>query len=347
MKNKSLGFDKENILVVEVKDRNVRQSLDSLKAEIQTVPGVVGVSSASLVPGQEPSVQPFIPEGFTEQQAQLMEIFWIDHDFFPTLRMNIFQGRNFSPDFGTDATSAVIVNQTAARRYGWENPIGKTIRAQSGEDMKWDTYVVVGVVEDFHRTSLHSVIAPQLIGNDPARFDEIVIRISEANPDTTLGLLEEKWKDIYPQLPFDFFFLDTLIESQYGTEERLSDILSSFSVFAILIACLGLFGIASFAAEQRTKEIGIRKVLGASVPGVVTLLSRDFLKLIAIANLVSWPLAYFGMQKWLQNFAYKTGINVWIFILTGILAMGIALLTVSYQSIKAALLDPVVAIKYE
>lgn len=323
MKNKSLGFDKEK------------------------VPGVVSVSSASLVPGQEPSVQPFIPEGFTESQAQLMEIFWVDHDFFPTLRMDIFQGRNFSPEFGTDSISAVIINQTAARRYGWENPIGKTIRAPSDEDMKWDTYIVVGVVEDFHRTSLHSVIAPQIIGNDPAGFDELVIRIASQNPETTLRLLGEKWKEINPQHPFDFFFLDTLLDSQYGTEERLSDILSSFSVFAIFIACLGLFGIASFAAEQRTKEIGIRKVLGASVPGVVTLLSRDFLKLIAIANFVSWPLAYFGMHKWLQNFAYKTGINVWIFIITGVVAMGIALATVSYQSIKAALLDPVVAIKYE
>jgi putative ABC transport system permease protein len=347
MKNKSLGFDKENVIVAEIMDRKVRKSLDSIKAEIEKIPGVLSVSSASLVPGQEPSVQPFIPEGFTEKQSQLMEIFWVDQDYVPTLGMEIVKGRNFSLEFGTDPSSAVIINQTAARRYGWENPVGKTIRAPSGEIMKWDTYTVVGVVKDFHRTSLHSVIAPQVIGNDPRSFDELVIRINPENSDTTLSLLREKWKEIDPQRPFDFFFLDNLLDSQYGTEERLSDILSAFSVFAIFIACLGLFGMASFAAEQRTKEIGIRKVLGASVPGVVALLSRDFLKLIAVANLIAWPLAYFGMNRWLQNFAYKTGIDVWIFIFTGLIAIGIALATVSYQSIKAALLNPVDAIKYE
>jgi putative ABC transport system permease protein len=141
--------------------------------------------------------------------------------------------------------------------------------------------------------------------------------------------------------------MDSQLDSQYGAEERLSDILSAFSVFAILIACLGLFGIASFAAEQRTKEIGIRKVLGASVPAVVVLLSKDFLKLVAVANLIAWPLAYFGMHQWLQNFAYKTGISVWVFVFTGSVAMGIALATVSFQAIKAALLDPIDAIKYE
>jgi putative ABC transport system permease protein len=347
MKNKSLGFDKENVLVVEIMDRNLRRSLDSIKAEMQRVPGVLSVSSSSLVPGQEPSVQPFVPEGYSEKQAQLMEIFWVDHDFFPTLGMEAVKGRNFSLEFGTDSSSAVIINETAARRYGWKNPIGKTIRVPSDEVMKWDTYTVVGVVKDFHRTSLHSVIAPQLIGNDPGRFDELVIRIAPENSDITLNLLREKWEEIDPQRPIDFFFLDSLLDSQYGAEERLSDILSAFSVFAIFIACLGLFGMASFAAEQRTKEIGIRKVLGASVPGVVVLLSKDFLKLIAVANLIAWPLAYFGMQMWLQNFAYKTGIDVWIFIFTGIVAMGIALATVSYQSIKAAILDPIDAIKYE
>jgi len=347
MKNKSLGFDKENILVVEILDRNLRKSLDSIKAEIRRVPGVLGVSSASLVPGQEPSVQPFVPEGFSEKQAQLMEVFWIDNEFFPTLGMEIVQGRNFSLEFGTDSSSAVIINETAARRYGWEDPIGKTIRAPGDDVTQWDTYTVVGVVKDFHRTSLHSVIAPQIIGNDPDRFDELVVRIAPENPDLTLGLLREKWKEIDPLRPLDFFFLDSHLDSQYGAEERLSDILSAFSVFAIFIACLGLFGMASFAAEQRTKEIGIRKVLGASVAGVVVLLSKDFLKLVVVANLMAWPIAYFGMHKWLQNFAYKTGVSIWIFVFAGIAAMGIALATVSYQSIRAALLDPIRAIKYE
>ena len=347
MKNKNLGFEKENVIVIEVRDRSIRQSIESIKAEIRKIPGVLSVSSSSLVPGQEPSVQPFIPEGYTEKQAQLMEIFRVDHDFFPTLGMEIVQGRNFSPEYGTDSRSAVIINETAAKRYNWEDPIGKTIRVPSDEVGKWETLTVVGVVRDFHRTSLHSVIAPQIIGNDPDSFDELAIKFNPENAATTLSLIREKWKEVDPTRPFEYLYLDGLIDRQYGAEERLSDIFSAFSVFAVFIACLGLFGMASFAAEQRTKEIGIRKVLGASVPGIVVLLSKDFLKLIIAANVIAWPLAYFGMSRWLQNFAYKSGIGVWIFFLTGIIAVGIALATVSYQSIKAALLNPVDAIKYE
>jgi putative ABC transport system permease protein len=347
MKNKNLGFEKENVIVIEVRDSRTRQSLESIKDEIRKIPGVLSVSSASLVPGQEPSVQPFIPEGYTEKQAQLMEVFRVDHDFFPTLGMEIVKGRNFSPEYGTDSRSAVIINETAAKRYNWENPIGKTIRMPSDEAGKGETFTVVGVVRDFHRTSLHSIIAPQIIGNDPGRFDELAIRFNPESSDTTLSLIREKWKEVDPTRPFDFLYLDGLIDRLYGAEERLSDIFSAFSVFAVLIACLGLFGMASFAAEQRTKEIGIRKVLGASVPGIVVLLSRDFLKLIVAANIIAWPLAYLGMNRWLQNFAYKSGIGVGVFFLTGLLAVGIALATVGYQSIKAALLNPVDAIKYE
>jgi putative ABC transport system permease protein len=347
MKNKSLGFEKKNTLVVEIKDRNMQQSLDSIKSDIRKIPGVLSVSSSSLVPGQEPSVQPFIPEGYTEKQAQLMESFTVDHDFFPTLGMEIVKGRNFSPEYRTDISNAAIINETAAKRYNWEDPIGKTIQAPSDEVGKWQTYTVVGVLKDFHRTSLHSVIAPQIIGNNPSNFDTLAIKIHPENSEGTLRFLREKWKDVDPIRPFEFLYLDAMIDKLYGAEERLSDIFSSFSVFAIFIACLGLFGMASFAAEQRTKEIGIRKVLGASVPGVVVLLSKDFLKLIVVANIIAWPLAYFGMSKWMENFAYKSGIALWVFLYTGILAVGIALATVSYQSIKTALLNPIDAIKYE
>ena len=347
MKNTNLGYEKKNVIVVEVRDQNIQDSLESVKAEIKKIPGVLSVSSSSLVPGHEPSVQPFVPEGYTEKQAQLMESFSVDHDFFPTLGMEIAKGRNFSPEYGTDSNTAVIINETAAKRYNWDDPLGKTIRAPTDTTGVWENYTVVGVVKDFHRTSLHSIIMPQFISNDPGNFDTLAIRIHPENSESTLHLLREKWKEVDPVRPFEFLYLDVMIDRLYGAEERLSDIFSSFSVFAIFIACLGLFGMASFAAEQRTKEIGIRKVLGASVPGVVVLLSKDFLKLILVANIIAWPLAYFGMNKWMQNFAYKSGIGVWIFLYTGILAVGIALATVSYQSIKAALLNPVDAIKYE
>jgi putative ABC transport system permease protein len=211
--------------------------------------------------------------------------------------------------------------------------------------MVFTARTVVGVIADFHLASLHTVIAPQIVYNRPG--GALSLRLSPENTSATLSRLKELWGTIDPGRPLDYSFLDESFDAQYRAEERLSGIFSSFTVFAIFIACLGLFGMASYMAERRTKEIGIRKVLGASVPGVVSLLARDFVKLVVIANLVAWPLAYFAMSRWLQNFAYRTGIAPWIFLLTGVAALAIALLTVSYQSIRAALSDPVRAIKYE
>jgi putative ABC transport system permease protein len=349
MKKKELGFDKHNLIVTQLRDRQMVQALDSIKAQLKQVPGVLGVASASLVPGGEPNGSVFIPEGFTEDESQLMEQFQVDEDFFPTLGIEFVQGRNFSQEFSTDLEQAVIINQTAATRFGWDDAIGKTIRAPGDitqdSQLVWETRTVVGVIEDFHLASLHQVIAPQIIYFEPGGV--LAIRVSPDNPVDTLERLKALWGTIDPARPLDYYYLDESFDSQYRAEERLSDIFSSFTLFAIFIACLGLFGMASYTAEQRTKEIGIRKVLGATVPGVVALLSRDFVKLVLIANLVAWPLAYFVMNSWLNNFAYRRGIALWIFLLTGAAALGIALATVSYQSIRSALSDPVRAIKYE
>lgn len=349
MKKKELGFDKANILVTQIRDRNMLQALDSIKAQLKQVPGVLAVTSSSIVPGGQPNVSIFMPEGFADDESQIMEQYRVDEDFFPTLGIEIVQGRNFSKEFSTDPEESVIINQTAAEKFGWENPIGKTIRIPDDindeNEMIFEARTVVGVIADFHLASLHKVIAPQIIDNRPG--GTLSLRLSPENTSSTLSRLKELWGVIDPGRPLDYFFLDESFDAQYRAEERLSGIFSSFTVFAILIACLGLFGMASYMAEQRTKEIGIRKVLGASIPGVVALLARDFVKLVLIANLVAWPLAYYFMSRWMQNFAYRAGIAPWIFFLTGLAAMTIALLTVSYQSIRAALSDPVRAIKYE
>jgi len=304
------------------------------------------------VPGQDSSISVFVPEGFSEDQAQLMEAILIDPDFIPTLDIEIAAGRNFSDEFGTDKTDAVIINETAAKKFGWDNPIGKIIkipgdRPPEGQSVPWESRTVIGVVKDFHSSSLHKVIMPQLFGYMPDRLDTLAIRINPENTSGTLDMIREKWKGIDPLRPLEYFFLDDSFDRQYRADERLSDIFSSFTMFAIFIACLGLFGMASFTAEQRTKEIGIRKVLGATVAGVVVLLSKTFLKLVIIANVIAWPVAYFAMKNWLKNFAYQTSINVWVFLMTGALALAITLLTVSYQSIRAALSNPADAIKYE
>jgi putative ABC transport system permease protein len=348
MKNTNPNFDKENVIFVRIIDQKIQQSLDFVKNELKKIPGVISVAASSAVPGQNTDVIPYIPEGFQEDNSQLMETIAVDHDFVPTLGIEIADGRNFSTEFTTDKKEAAIINETAVKKFGWDSPVGKTIKAPgSGFPMRWETKTVIGVVKDFHFSSLHKIIMPLYIDNAPSYADKISIKISPQNTTGTLRLLREKWKEIDPYRPFEYSFLDETFDSQYRPDERLSKIFASFTIFAILIACLGLFGLASFMSEQRTKEIGIRKVLGASVPGIILMLSKNFLKLVIIANIIAWPISYLAMKNWLQNFAYRINIGLWIFILTAALSLCIALLTVSYQSVKASLSNPADAIKYE
>lgn len=350
MKSGSLGFDKKNVLIVQIQDRKILQSIETIKTELKRISGVLHVGVSSAVPGQITDVNAFVPEGFTEKQTQLMESIYAGQDFLPTLGIELSQGRNFSSEFGTDRIDAVIINETAVKKFGWNEPIGKTIKAPSSvsaEELKWDNKKVIGVIKDFHMSSLHKTIMPLCIRNRVNYTEMILIKIGPENMASTLAMLKEKWREIDPNRPLDYFFLGDSFDNQYRAEEKLNDIFASFTVFAIFIACLGLFGMASFIAEQRTKEIGIRKVLGASVSGIVVLLSKNFVKLVLVANLIAWPIAYLSMNNWLQSFAYRRGIGIWIFILTGVLSLGIALITVSYQSIKAAISNPLDAIKYE
>jgi putative ABC transport system permease protein len=332
---------------VQITDENIQRSLDFIKDEISKIPGVIGVAAASDVPGENADIQPFLPEGFPQDKTQLMEQMDIDEDFLQTLGIEMVDGRNFSQEFKSDQSQAVLINETAAKAFGWKNPIGKTMRVISDAPGQWEMKRVIGVIQDFHMASLHKIIMPQCLCNDHRYLNDLIIKISPVNTARTVELLKEKWKEIDPNRPFEYAFLDETFDQSYRAEERLSEIFASFTVFAIIIACLGLFGMASFTAEQKTKEIGIRKVLGASIPGIVLLLAKNFLKLVIVANLIAWPIAYFAMNKWLENFAYRTNVNPWAFVLCGILTLCIAMLTVSYQSIRASISNPVVAIKYE
>jgi len=281
MKNKNLGFEKGNVVVVRTSDGPARESIDSIKQEFKKIPGVLNAGLTSQVPGREANISPFVPEGFSATEAQLMKNIGIDHDFIPTMGIEVTAGRNFSSDFGTDASDAVIINEAAARKFGWADPIGKKIENFSGEEIENLTAkTVIGVIKDIHMSSLHSLIMPLYINNESDGWDNIAIRINSNNVGGTIDKLRAKWRELYPNQSFDYYFLDDSLAILYESEGRLSRIFSSFTLFAIFIACLGLFGMASFTAEQRTKEIGIRKVLGASVLGVVVLLAKDFLKLV-------------------------------------------------------------------
>ena len=347
MQQKKLGFDKGQVLILRVIDDSILKSFAAHKDELKNQTGIARVALSSHVPGQAPSFIVFVPEGFTADQSQLMDRISIDSDFMPTMGMKIVDGRNFSSELASDHRQAILINETAARQFGWENPIGKTIDLPVPDTDQKVTKTVVGVVRDFHMESLHKRIRPIYIENETDRFRYIALKLKPQAIASTLAFLRQKWQQIDPTQAFDYFFLDEAFGRQYKADEKLSRIFFCFTLLAIFIACLGLFGLVSFTAQKRTKEIGIRKALGASVSEIIWLLSKEFTRWVLLANLIAWPLAYLAMNKWLQNFAYRINIGVGTFALSALLALLIALLTVGFQAIRAARANPVDTLRYE
>ena len=348
MKNKKLGFNKEQVLVIPNISTAGDQSRISLRNELAAVPGVVNATLTNFVPGELISTSVFIPEGYSEDQTQMINHFYADENYLSTLGVEIAAGRNFSNKFATDTSDAIIINQTAASKFGWDDPIGKTIQVPDLENGKliWIPKTVIGVVKDFHVTSLHKKIEPLFIRN-LCDASKMCVRVSTDKIQHTLELLGSKWDNIFPQQPFDYNFLDESYDNLYRAEQRLGDIALSFCLLAIFVGCLGLFGLSAFTAEQRTKEIGIRKVLGASVSGMVLMLSKEFTKWVIIANIIAFPVAYFVMHRWLENFAYRINVSWTTFVMAAILALVIAVITVSFQAIKAAVTNPINSLRYE
>jgi putative ABC transport system permease protein len=346
MKNRRLGFHKEQVVVIPVSDDSTLESLQAVKEEIRSHRGIISAAASSHVPGQTTYVNPFIPEGFALDQMQYMGELYIDHDFIPTMGIEVAEGRNFSADLQTDIRESVIINEAAARKFGWDDPVRKTIQEIS-QSNRLTKYNVIGVVKNFHIESLRKQIMPLFIRYTTHVFNSLVVRIDSENIPQTLAFLQDKMAQIDPNRPFEYSFLDDSFDSQYRAEERLSSLFSYFSLLAIFIACLGLFGLASFTSEQRTKEIGVRKALGASILGIVVLLSKEFSKWVLISNIIAWPVAYFLLQRWLQGFAYRTNLTLAAFLFATVLSFVIALFTVSFQAVRAALSNPSDSLRYE
>lgn len=344
MKNQKLGFDKEHVVVLQVIDNTVRLSIPAVKQELKNLPGVLNVSASSHIPGWGGLAVAHLPEGFSMEDSQIMRAIRVDPDYLDTLGIELAAGRNLSPEFPSDTQESVLINEAAVKKFGWDNPLGKKIQQIYGNKQ---TRTVIGVVKDFHMSSLHNAIEPMFINASYPEINALCIRTSSGNIAGMLDSIRSTWKKVAPNAPFDYFFLDESFDSQYRVEERLSRLFAYFSLLAIFIACLGLFGMACYSAEKRTKEIGIRKVLGASASGIVLMLSRELIGLFLIANIVSWPIVYMASQKWLQNFAYRTNIGLEIFLLSAILILLITLGTISYQAVKAALANPVESLRYE
>jgi putative ABC transport system permease protein len=292
---------------------------------------------------------PLYKEGKTMNESRRVFMNWVDDSFLQTLEIQTLKGRLFSKDFPSDTSSRIILNETAVKQLGFasaEDAIGKFALV----DWQGETYrnEIIGVTKDFHFQDLHEPIEPygfQL--NNVQQFNYMLAHAKAGNMQSTIKSIEAAWRKLNPNEPFDYSFLDQDFQKNYQAENRLASIVSYFTIIAILISCLGLFGLAAFSAEQRTKEIGVRKVLGATTTNIVGLLSKDFLKLVAIAVVIASPVAWFVMNKWLQDFAYRVNISWAVFVITSCMALCIALLTIGFQAIRAALSNPVKSLRTE
>ncbi|NIM59325.1 MAG: FtsX-like permease family protein [Candidatus Aminicenantes bacterium] len=340
MRKKDLGYNKENLIYLSLQG-DIQNKYQLLKNELVQSPNVMSATASNALPlFLDTGAGGLDWEGKDPKLDASYNYASVDFDFIDTFQMEIVLGRNFSKEVISD-TSNYILNETAINEMSLSDPIGKWFSM-------WDMEgKIIGVVKDFNFKPLRTGIKPLILTPKAMPYTYLIIRIPSKNYTSAIKYLEGVWKRINPEYPFDYHFLDEDFDRLYWDEQRLGKIFGYFSCLAIFIACLGLYGLAAFVAEQKTKEIGIRKVLGASILGITVMLSKEFTKWVLLANVIAWPVAYFVMHMWLQNFAYRTHMRLWAFILSAALTLIIAILTVSYQSLKAAAANPVDSLRNE
>jgi putative ABC transport system permease protein len=342
MRNQDLGFSKDQVMVI---NTNYDKNKGIFKESLASIPGVISSTFSSSVPGSgHTSAYSEMQNKSGETQKTNLDLYFVDFDYINQYKLKIVAGRGFSHNFTTDSTQAMVVNETAARSLGYSKPadaVGRNFD-QWGRKGK-----IIGVLKDFHYHSLQQSIKPLVMRIETWGYGLISIKMSSANLGTTVKEVESKWKQLIPNRPFEYYFLDDFLYKQYKAEDNFGNLFLNFAILAIFISCLGLLGLASYSTIQRTKEIGVRKVLGASVSGIVGLLSKDFIKLVIVAIVIAIPITWMTMNKWLDVFAYKITISWWIFLAAGILAVLVAISIVSFQAIKAALMNPVMSLRSE
>ena len=342
IKEKRLGFAKEQVVCLQSSEALTKQ-YDAFKTELAKNPNILTTTLASGTPAATGSVGGVDWEGEKPDDNILWYNFCVDYDFLETLELEMLEGRFFSQEYSTDITNYVL-NEAAVKTLGWKEPIGKMFSVWRREGK------VIGVVKDFHFSSLHKKILPLILRIEPEHrflYDVVMIRLNSDDISGTISDIEKTYKQFDPRFPFVYSFLDEQIDRFYAQEHKLFQIFNYFSFLAVFIACLGVFGMLSYTIENRTKEIGIRKVLGANVAGIVKLISKDFIKCVLLANIIAWPVAYWAMSNWLQSFAYRVDLEMTIFVLSAVITLGIAAMTVGYQAIKAAAANPVDSLRYE
>ncbi|GAB3220328.1 ABC transporter permease [Algoriphagus aestuariicola] len=344
--DKDMGFDKEQMLVLDYNyDEQVNFMSSALKSELEALPSVNSAAFSRSVPGSYfPNAYTTIENADGEMFGQAQPVFQVGIDFVNHYGLELVAGRSYSRDYPSDSSSALVLNEAAARQYGYANPadiVGKKF------DQWGRAGTVIGVVKDFNYISLHRTIEPLTLPFEAYASRYLSLKVSSEDLPATIAQVEQIWEKLAPHRPFLYSFLDEDFNNQYQSDFRFRRIFTTFSVLAILIACLGLLGLATYTAEQRTKEIGVRKVLGANVSSIVGLLSKDFVKLVLVAIVIATPVSWYAMNKWLEGFAYKVPVHWWTFAIAGILAVVVALVTISFQSIKAALMNPVKSLRSE
>lgn len=343
IQNKNLGFQKDQVIVVSMPSQETLSRANTMKEAFSNVGGVEMISISANRPGGSDYGVPYQAVGKEADEQPAMRCLVIDPDFIDTYGMEMAAGRNFSKDMPTD-TATYLINEEAARQLGWENPLEQQLSMPA---VGRDAAPIVGVVKDFHFRSLHEPIAPLYFFMQPSWFSQFSIKLKTKDIDKTLATLEQKWAEFEPNYPFIYSFFDQQFDSLHQAEAATASLVRWFTFIAIFISCLGLFGLSTFSTQQRFKEIGIRKVLGASVSNITVLLSKDFLVLVVLALIIASPLAWYLMDKWLEGFAYSINLNLGVFIMAGLTALGIAAFTVSFQSIRAALGNPIESLRRE
>jgi putative ABC transport system permease protein len=344
IQNKDLGFDKENIVIFTFRNPETMENGHLLKTGFTGIPGVTGASLSNGYPGGMLSGTGYFPEGYGDTDPWLIYGFAADPDFAEnTMHMSVLRGRNFSKELASDSTS-VLINETLLKDLAWDDPVDRVITSGGPDSTQ---FRIIGIVRDFHNQSLHQQINPIMIRylREPPRF--MLVKIRTGDMQSILAELRSVWQNINPEIPFDYEFLDERVAQFYEYEEKIGKILVYFTLFALFIASLGLYGLASFVSEQRTKEIGIRKAMGSTAGKISLILSRNFTRPVLLANLIAWPVAWYAMNRWLQEFQYQTDIPYWAFAAAGIFALAIALVTVNIHTFRAASANPVDALRYE
>ena len=355
IQEKNLGFDKEQVMVIPLSGRDVRANVEVLKNDFLTIPEILSASASSVIPGQRIHFLtvriPDIAENNLEENEEGddaigMRVMNADIDVVETFGLEIVDGRPFSRDFVSDPEKAFLLNEAAVREFELEDPVGKRFEYLYNLPEPKAEHIV-GIVKDFHYASLHTEVEPLMIHVFPAYYRYLSVKMKTDNVQKIVETVEEKWKKVSSDIPFDYFFLDASYDNLYKSEMNMGKIVTYFTALAILIACLGLFGLASYITEQRTKEIGIRKVLGASMGSIMKALSKEFVVLVIIANIIAWVPAWYFLDNWLDSFAFRTNINLFVFGITALVSLFIALFTVSSLAWKTANANPVEALKYE